>query len=627
MSSIKLLSNQLANQIAAGEVVERPASVVKELVENSIDAGASKIEVLIEQGGIGVIEIVDDGRGISQDDLPLALSRHATSKITSLQDLEAIGTLGFRGEALASMAAVSKLVLKSSMDDSGQGWQVAVAGRDLQPTVKPASQARGTSVSVKDLFYNTPARRRFLKTERTETRKIEELLRKIALSHFEIGFTYKVDQKIVWQLKPALDEMSCERRISKLLGKAFIDQALSLDIEVGDMRLRGWTGLPSFSRNQADMQYFFVNGRVVKDKVITHAVKQAYHDVMSHGKHSAHVLFLTLDPAEVDVNVHPSKQEIRFRDSRHIHGFITKSLQRALSSIMPQEMVRRSISEPANVDALLTDAARQSELALEPVTTVYADSVDTAREKHGVFDRVYQGEPTREDYAPITTNSAIAEPMAAYHDSAADAVRAVGYSQQSETVPPLGFAVAQLQGIYILAENEQGLVVVDMHAAHERIVYEKLKQNYHDRSIPTQALLVPIVVELPPKEIDIVNEYASVLRDLGLCVEQIGPEQVIVREAPVLLMNADWGSVLQQLLKDLALIGSSDVLVQQVNAVLASMACHGAVRANRKLSTDEMNALLRDIECTEKSGQCNHGRPTWCVLSMDKLDKLFRRGE
>lgn len=606
MSRIHLLSPRLANQIAAGEVVERPASVVKELLENSLDAGASRLDVDVEQAGIKLIRIRDDGGGIEKDDLPLALSRHATSKIYELEDLEAVVSLGFRGEALASISSVSRLTLISRRQGAEHAWQVQTEGRDMEAVLSPAAHPQGTTVEMRDLFFNTPARRKFLKTENTEFKHLEEVVKRLALSRFDVAFQLKHNNKIIHQLKPAQTQADQERRVASVCGPTFIDQALRVDMqaEASGLSLKGWIGLPTFSRSQADLQYFFVNGRMIRDKLVTHAVRQAYADVLYHGRHPAYVLYLELDPALVDVNVHPTKHEVRFRESRLVHDFIFRSIHRAIGEMRP---------EAAHVPALQTLAPPQGDVRSEPKyeqNTIYL----APRPEQAV------------------SSSVVREQMVGYgnlHQPSSN-TRLFNVGAQTEEqvdIPPLGFAVAQLHGIYIIAQNKEGMVLVDMHAAHERIVYERLKAAYQEEGVRSQPLLVPVSIAVSSREADAAEEFEPMFSQLGFELARMGEENITLRQVPVTLAKANVEQLLRDVLADMLVFGNSRRIEEHINELLATMACHGAVRANRQLTLPEMNALLRDMEATERSGQCNHGRPTWTQLSLGELDKLFMRGQ
>jgi len=608
VTKIQLLDSRLANQIAAGEVVERPASVLKELLENALDAGSESISVDVEQGGVKLVRVRDNGSGIDRDDLPLALSRHATSKIRGLDDLEAIGTLGFRGEALAAISSVSRLTLASNVEGEAEGWQVQVEGRDMAPTVTPAGHPRGTTVTMRDLFFNTPARRRFLRTEKTEFNHLEEVFRRIALSEFNTAFRLTHNQKVIHQLPAGLDDTLRAARVAKLCGKGFMEQAIPVDVERDGIRLHGWMGLPTFSRSQADLQYFYVNGRVIRDKVVSHAVRQAYADVLYHGRHPAYVLFLELDPAQVDVNVHPTKHEVRFREQRMVHGFLYSSLHRAIAEVRPGQ-------SPA---ATVVDEGEAVMPAMEPSQASMSLSAPAGRSSYspptGKGFSYGQGLRQADAYGALVRPQVADNPV-------------MPPASDQETVPPLGYAVAQLHGIFILAENQQGLVVVDMHAAHERITYERLKQSWSEDKVRSQPLLVPVSLAVSSREADFAEQQPEVFSRLGFMVDRAGPETLVVREVPAMLRDSDSEAMVRDVLSDLLAQGSSERIEQKLDELLSTMACHGSVRANRRLTLPEMNALLRDMEATERSGQCNHGRPTWTQMSLKDLDRLFMRGQ
>lgn len=610
MAKINQLTPRLANQIAAGEVVERPASVVKELLENSLDAGASRLDIDIEEGGIKLIRIRDDGEGIDYEDLPLAIARHATSKIRDLDDLEGVATLGFRGEALASISSVSRLTLTSSNNDSGAGWKVQAEGRDMEAVITPAAHTRGTTVEVRDLFFNTPARRKFLRTEKTEFTHLEEVVKRLALSHFNVGITLRHNQRVVHALKPAQDEREQDRRVATLCGPSFIENAVRIDTCTGNLRLWGWLGLPTFSRAQADLQYFFVNGRSIRDKVVNHAVRQAYQDVMYHGRHAAFVLYLELDPKGVDVNVHPTKHEVRFRESRQVHDFLFRSLHRAIAELSPADTPPRPLlaatSAPRVSGIEAGEFREQARLSLASAPAPAPRQVAETLQLYGSLH------PPRAEAGPQTLPSAT---PAVLPEQTAE-----------EDIPPLGFALAQLHGIYILAENRDGLVLVDMHAAHERITYERLKASWEEEKIRSQPLLVPHSLAVSSREADFAEEHSELFARLGFELERMGPETLLIRQVPILLRQANVEQLVRDVLADVITFGSSDRIEAVMNELLATMACHGSVRANRRLTLAEMNALLRDMEITERSGQCNHGRPTWVPISLAELDKLFLRG-
>ncbi len=602
MSRIQLLNPRLANQIAAGEVVERPASVVKELLENSLDASARRIDIDVEAGGARLLRVRDDGGGIERDDLTLALARHATSKIRELEDLERVGSLGFRGEALASISSVSRLALTSNAsDDAGQGWCARSEGRDMSVLLEPAPHPRGTTVEVRDLFFNTPARRKFMRAEKTEFGHIEEVVRRLALSRFDVGFNLRHNERVVQGLRACGTDLERERRVAAVCGPAFIDNAVAIESRAGDLHLWGWVALPTFSRSQSDMQHFYVNGRAIRDKLVGHAVRQAFQDVLFHGRHPAFVLYLELDPGNVDVNVHPTKHEVRFRDGRSVHDFLFRSLHRALAEVRPADQLPSQ--EPRGAEPVSAELAPVQVGLQLPVRSYRPAAVEPqqVREQLAAFESLYR--------APTTA----AEPttMAPASDSEA---------------PPLGYALAQLAGIYILAENAHGLVLVDMHAAHERITYERMKCAWAEAGIRSQPLLVPRSLAVSTREADCADERAELFASLGLRLQRAGPETLLIREVPLQLRDADVEQLVRDVLADLLEFGTSDRIEARVNELLATMACHAAVRANRRLTLPEMNALLRDMEETERSGQCNHGRPTWVQLGLADLDKLFLRG-
>jgi len=615
MSRIHRLSPRLANQIAAGEVIERPASVVKEVLENSVDAGATRIEVDVEAGGTKLIRIRDNGDGMEPDDLPLALARHATSKITSLEDLECVGSLGFRGEALASIGSVSRLTLTSNHHaHSSEGSSALCEGRDMDVQVKPAPHPQGTTVEVRDLFFNTPARRKFLRTEKTEFNHLEEVVKRLALSRFDVGFSLRHNGRTIHSLQPAVTQAECQRRVASVCGPAFMEQTIYIEHERAPLRLWGWVGLPTFSRSQADLQYFFVNGRVIRDKLVAHAVKQAYRDVLYHGRHPAFVLYLELDPGQVDVNVHPTKHEVRFRDGRSVHNFIFSSLHRALADVRPGQDAAAPTAMTADgqaVDTLTGEIRSQGGLAWG-APTLGAEPGSAA----GATPYLVS--------SPSPSPARTMEQVRGY--GALHGKKPVLPETAAEEVPPLGYALAQLKGIYILAENASGLVLVDMHAAHERITYERLKQSRGNEGIQSQPLLVPQAVAVSQREVDLAVEYGELFEKLGMAVDVGGEESLLIRQIPVALRDSNVEQLLRDVLSDLIEYGSTDRIEAHQDEILSTMACHGSVRANRRLTIPEMNALLRDMEATERAGQCNHGRPTWTQMGLDELDKLFLRG-
>jgi DNA mismatch repair protein MutL len=590
---IQVLPSHLINQIAAGEVIERPASVVKELLENSLDAGADAVEVDIEQGGLRRIRVRDNGCGIPQEELALALSRHATSKIATLEDLERIASLGFRGEALPSIASVSRLRLSSTAAGAVSGWSVQGDGAERAPEPAPVAHPPGTTIEVADLFYNTPARRKFMRTEATEFKHIEQLVRRLALSCFPVALTLQHNQRVVLRLPHARSREEQEQRVARLCGQVFLEQVVYVEHAAAGMALRGWIALPTFSRSQPDLQFFYVNNRMVRDKLVTHAVRQAYADVLYQGRHPAFVLFLDMDPAAVDVNAHPTKFEVRFRDSRLVHDFLSRTIQEALAGVRPAD----------------TRAAPRAPSPPEPSPPAGQPWAHRAPSQAGLALDV------REQLAGY----------AALHPRPAGAPPALA-EPAPEADYPLGFALAQLHGVYILAQNARGLVLVDMHAAHERITYEGLKSAYAAQGIRSQPLLVPLGVRVSQREAETCESHQEWFAALGFEIDRSGPEQLLVRQVPVLLHGADIDTLVRDVLADLLEHGASRRLQETMNELLSTMACHGSVRANRRLGVEEMNALLRDLENTERGGQCNHGRPTWVQIELAELDRQFLRG-
>jgi len=641
MPAIHLLSDLLINQIAAGEVVERPASVLKEVLENAVDAGSRAIDVQLEQGGVRRIRVADDGCGIERDELALALERHATSKIANLDDLERVDTMGFRGEALAAIAAVARTTLTSRAEGSAHAWRIDGSDR----SVAPAALNAGTVVDVADLYYNTPARRKFLKSEATEYAHCDEMFRRVALARPDIGLQLAHNGRVTHRL-PAGDEA---RRVAALMGDDFLTQARALDADAGPLRLAGFASLPAYSRASRDAQYFFVNGRFVRDKLLTHAVRQAYTDILHGNRHPAYVLFLELDPAGVDVNVHPAKIEVRFREARAIHQFVFHALSRTLAESgaglatrpntqldQGDESGRDGGPRPAGADAspaavtasasperaqafgAYRDAAPvQGRLAMDSASRSYFDFVGSAGA------RADAGAPSSPatDTAFRPTSFATSGRRASASEAGATA-----RPLPADESAPLGYAIGQLHGIYILAQNARGLVLVDMHAAHERILYEKLK-TVLDGTPSVQRLLIPAVFSVSAKDMAAAEDCAEVLSGMGFEVAPAGPQELAVRSMPALLANAPVAELLRKLLEELREFPASEVVTARRNELLATMACHGAVRAHRSLSIPEMNALLRDMEATERADQCNHGRPTWTQLTMAELDRFFMRGQ
>jgi DNA mismatch repair protein MutL len=589
--TIRVLPEQLIHQIAAGEVVERPASVVKELVENSLDAGARSIEIEIEGGGATLCRVRDDGAGIPADQLVLALARHATSKIVRVEDLEAVRTLGFRGEALPSIASVSRVRMTSRTADAPVASTVTAADGIV---TGPAPQAHppGTTVEVRELFFNVPARRKFLRAERTESTQIERLVERLALSRFDVGFRLTSARRTLADHPPARDEPGRDARVAAVLGDEFIRHALKLDHEGAGLRLHGWFCLPTYARSQADQQHFFLNGRPLRDKLIASAVRLAYRDVLYHGRHPAYVLFLEMDPARVDVNAHPQKLEVRFREPGLVHDFIFRTVERALAE-----------SRPTQSAAIEIPAARFSLPGWQELNVPQTSSLELYGALSGGV-RGFQPGPSIQD-VPQSAHGAAVESAGVEH--------------------PLGFAIAQLHGIYILAQAQGGLVLVDMHAAHERTTYERLKAAIGSQRIASQPLLVPVPLSVSVAEGDEAEAHGRLFDEIGLDVSRSGPTQLLVRALPALLGSADAAALVRDLLANLREQGSGGAR-QALERALGTMACHQAVRANRRLSIPEMNALLREMETTLRADQCVHGRPTWSFVSMDDLDRLFLRG-
>jgi len=606
--AINLLPPQVANQIAAGEVIERPASVVKELLENSLDAGASSLDIDIEEGGISLIRVRDNGYGIRHNELVLAMTRHATSKIADLEDLNHIQSLGFRGEALASIASVSRLSISSRFYTAEHGYCAHLNGDALPSTVEPVAHPVGTTVEIRDLFYNTPARRKFLRLEKTEFNHVSEVLKRIALSRFAAEFTLRHKNRITLALPTAETEAAQLQRVATLCGHDFAKHILSVrSSEQTSLQLQGWISLPTYSRSQPDMQYFFLNGRVVRDKLLSHAVRQAYADVLYSGRQPCYVLYLTVDPTSVDVNVHPTKNEVRFAHANWIHGFIVRTLQEHLAVTKPQAVTVHHASSEGG-------AARPS-VAYQQPTELKQQALpvkDALASYQALYGKTQETSDTTPQTSPPPTANAAAEPATT--------------PAPADNLPPLGYAVGQLHGIYILAENAHGLVIVDMHAAHERITYERMKAAWAAQTIKTQLLLMPISVSVTEEEADLAEHHAPGFAQLGFEMTRSGASLVLVRQVPALLAHARIEALVRDVLADLRRLGTSARIQEHINDLLATMACHGSVRANRQLSVTEMNALLRDMEATERSNQCNHGRPTWTQLSLSELDGLFMRG-
>lgn len=627
---IEQLPGYLADQIAAGEVVERPASVVKELLENALDSGATQIDILIEEGGEKKISVIDNGSGIPQHELLLAVSRHATSKIKNGADLAAVATLGFRGEALASISSVSRFEIVSRAQDESAGWGLAAEGDGRWAEPQPKAAKPGTAVHVTDLFFNTPARKKFLRSARTEFSHIEQLVKRVMLSRPQVGFKLVHNNKVVRQVFSVTDEASLKKRLSQLMGAGFVDQSLRIDFAAQDIKVSGWVGQPTFNRSQTDMQYVFVNGRIVRDRLLSFALKQAYADVLYHGRHPAYLVFIEIPHELVDVNVHPAKYEVRFANGRWVYDFLRRSVREAVA----QPVVAQAGSG-ASLEQVMDGGAKSAAAGNASWGQAFANNANASP---SIQESMQFQSPTAnlqsrvEDAAPAY-NAKLANAIADYKTQQGGVmlVESQGSSMDAENsstqMPRLGFAKAQLHGVFILAENTQGMVLVDMHAAHERIVYERFKKQWQQDRLVSQPLLVPMSVALEASQMSVWQEFADWFERLGFMLEALGPENLKVTAVPALLAKSNIVGLLEDVLADLAVVGESDRIEEKINHILSTMACHGSVRANRQLTIPEMNALLREMEMTERSDQCNHGRPTWVQLSMDQLDSLFMRGQ
>ena len=627
MPTIARLPDLLISQIAAGEVVERPASVLKELLENSLDAGSKAIQVHLEEGGIKLIRITDDGCGIARDELALALTRHATSKITSLDDLERVATLGFRGEALASVASVARLTLTSRERGAGHAWKLR-GETGAEP--EPAALMAGTVVEMRDLYYNTPARRKFLKSESTEFAHCADAVRRLVLTRPDVAVSLNHNGRALFQLAPA----DRARRIADILGDDFVGAARMVDAQSGPISLAGFAIDPTRAGETKDGQYVFVNGRFVRDKVIGHALREAYRDVLHGSRQPAVCLFLEIDPGLVDVNVHPAKTEVRFRDSRAVHQFVFHAIQRTLAAPVQADttvaLIERDTpaapARPNIAPAAYTPPHQHSLGVAEPAAAAYLAFARAAQQR----DRPQGGSgpvPQFQAFPAVDRGEGNDTPSATALSEPPPQTGSLAQERPADTGAPLGYALAQLHGIYILAQNARGLILVDMHAAHERILYEKLKTAFDERQVATQNLLIPAVFSADALDIAAVEEHAEALADIGFTITPLGPNQLGVRAVPALLQAGDPAALARALIADLREHGISQLITARRNELLATMACHGAVRARRQLAVPEMNALLRQMEETERAGQCNHGRPTWTELTLDQLDKLFLRGQ
>ncbi len=635
--TIEQLPSYLADQIAAGEVVERPASVVKELLENALDSDATQIDIMIEEGGEKSIVVIDNGSGIPKQELLLAVSRHATSKIKTGEDLAAVSTLGFRGEALASISSVSRFEMSSRHESEKAAWQLNSEGEGRWSELKPAAGIVGTRVSVVDLFFNTPARKKFLRTARSEFMQIDQLVKRVMLSRPEMSFKLIHNQKVIRHVTAVTDELSLKKRLGQLMGAPFVQQSLEISFEAQDIKLSGWVGQPTFNRSQTDMQYLFVNGRIVRDRLLSYAVKQAYADVLYNGRHPAYLLFLEIPHELVDVNVHPSKYEVRFANGRWVYDFLRRS-------------VRESVARP---------------IAAETGSGVQLDSTMNPPQEGRVGQDYFGGgfSPAGRSQIDVQTAMAFQQPYEANQNPSLDTLQSAQYQavlsggnsfnrnlqdiinqrrqptrpgeineatseyDVNQGMPRLGFAKAQIHGVYILSENQHGLVLVDMHAAHERVVYERFKKQWATDRLVSQPLLVPIAMALDESQVEVWQINEAGFSKLGFEIELLGPEQLKITAVPALLVKSDVVGLLNDMIADLAIAGQTQQVEERVNEMLSTMACHGSVRANRQLTIPEMNALLREMEVTERSDQCNHGRPTWVQMSMNQLDSLFMRGQ
>ncbi|RBP49337.1 DNA mismatch repair endonuclease MutL [Arenicella xantha] len=630
---IQALDPRLINQIAAGEIIERPASMLKELVENALDAGATSIDIEVDNAGVKRLKITDNGHGILRQDLAMALSRHATSKIHDLDDLEQIATLGFRGEALPSIASVTRMSIQSREQDADQAWLVSSDGNNITTDPQPIAHPVGTTIETRDLFYNTPARRKFLRTDTTEFKHLDQVVRRMALSRFDVAFKLSHNGRVVMHLPavPADDP----RRLKMVCGDNVPENSVYFDEQREDMRLSGWAGLPSFSRSQADMQYFFLNGRLIRDKTVVHAIRLGYQDVLFHGRHPVYVLYLEMDPARVDVNVHPTKHEVRFRESGQVHSFVFRTLQAVMSrsagevgSLQVDAETGAAAPKPLSANELAPQITQQNPLRYresEPLTPQQVRDQITGYQT--ISQGVFRASPSQGMVEPAVISSTLnAITLNATTLNATTSVAEHASDAESE-IPPLGYALAQLKGVYILAENTQGLILVDMHAAHERITYERLKSAVEAAAVRQQPLLVPVTIQVSDSEIQAWQEQRELFDQLGLEVEQLDTKVLVIRSVPDILVNADVSQLVRDVLSDLVADEHSSRITDTIHEILSSMACHGSVRANRLLSIAEMNALLRDMEATERSGQCNHGRPTWVQMSLSQLDGWFKRGQ
>lgn len=648
ISRINLLDAHLANQIAAGEVIERPSSVIKELLENSLDAGASQIDVSVEDGGVKLIKVHDDGYGIAKDDLLLAVARHATSKIGSFEDLLQVMSLGFRGEALASIAAVSRLTLTSRTIDADSGWQIKIEGSNVSSEIKPkpAAHLQGTTIEIRDLFFNVPARRKFLRSSQTEFNRIDEVVRRLALSNFDVGFFLKHNGNAILQLPKAISNQEKERRIANVCGKQFMEHAFALTSESGALKLTGWIGLPLFTRSQSDLQYFYLNGRMVRDKLITQALRVAYRNVIPHDRHPAVVLYLSIDPELVDINVHPTKSEVRFRDSRVVFDFLVTSIKKAIATLKPKD----TINLPDNNierEFLVNKSQPQTTAGSEQLFFVFDDETKNTSKVNLISEENAEYAVNAANTAntantdtthPFTKQQYVNDGLEAelpFNKFVAAKIESSAFELKSTVnnvlvekgnIPPLGFAIAQLHNTYILAQNANGLILVDAHAAHERINYEKMQKDFLKGGIEKQELLVPLDIAVSFIEANCAENNLDLFNQVGIDLARIAPESLMVRSIPAVISDDDISILVRDIIADLLSFGESSRVAEAIDKVLATMACHGSVRGMRKMTELEMNSLLREIEITDRGGQCGHGRPTWVQLHIKEIEKMFWRG-
>ncbi len=635
--SIEQLPSYLADQIAAGEVVERPASVVKELLENALDSGATQIDIMIEEGGEKSIVVIDNGSGIPKQELLLAVSRHATSKIKTGEDLAAVATLGFRGEALASISSVSRFEMSSRHESEKAAWQLNSEGEGRWSDLKPAAGTVGTRVSVVDLFFNTPARKKFLRTARAEFMQIEQLVKRVMLSRPEVSFKLIHNQKVTRHVIAVTDELSLKKRLAQLMGAPFVQQSLEINFEAQDIKLSGWVGQPTFNRSQTDMQYLFVNGRIVRDRLLSYAVKQAYADVLYNGRHPAYLLFLEIPHELVDVNVHPSKYEVRFANGRWVYDFLRRSVRESVARPIAAE-TGSGVQLGSSMDPAQGGLAGQNSFGAGFSSVGHSQiDVQTAM----AFQQPYEASQNpSQDTLQSAQYQAVLSGGNSFNRNLQDIINqrrqptrpgevheASSEYDVNQGMPRLGFAKAQIHGVYILSENQHGLVLVDMHAAHERVVYERFKTQWATDRLVSQPLLVPIAMALDESQVEVWQINEAGFSKLGFEIELLGPEQLKITAVPALLIKSDVVGLLNDMIADLAIAGQTQQVEERINEMLSTMACHGSVRANRQLTIPEMNALLREMEVTERSDQCNHGRPTWVQMSMGQLDSLFMRGQ